>query len=188
MTSAEVLIDLTRLGQELRQRALAIPPAVVAKLGMEIPELEALHAALTRVIAAATARTSTKPRWWPRPLLRAQHRRHFHLGDRARRLGRPQGHRAIRRLQANPSRGQSDMTMGQLFLDLTGTNAPAVVRDPQPRRSVMPRELDTHDVGLRVFHHVGQEFPGRRQQESVGRGPPGFVPPFGVDRDLEPTA
>jgi hypothetical protein len=26
---------------------------VVAKLGMEIPELEALHAALTRVIAAA---------------------------------------------------------------------------------------------------------------------------------------
>jgi DNA-binding MarR family transcriptional regulator len=49
----QVLIDLTDLGQELRQQALAIPPAVVAKLGMEIPELEALHAALTRVIAAA---------------------------------------------------------------------------------------------------------------------------------------
>jgi DNA-binding MarR family transcriptional regulator len=49
----QVLIDLTQPGNELRERALAIPPAVVAKLGMEIPELEALHAALTRVIAAA---------------------------------------------------------------------------------------------------------------------------------------
>ena len=49
----QVLIDLTQAGHELRQQALAIPPAVVAKLGMEIPELEALHAALTRVIAAA---------------------------------------------------------------------------------------------------------------------------------------
>jgi DNA-binding MarR family transcriptional regulator len=48
-----VLIDLTQRGQDLRQEALAIPPAVVAKLGMEIPELEALHASLTRVIAAA---------------------------------------------------------------------------------------------------------------------------------------
>lgn len=49
----QVLIDLTALGRDLRQDALAIPPAVVAKLGMEIPELEALHGALTRVIAAA---------------------------------------------------------------------------------------------------------------------------------------
>jgi MarR family transcriptional regulator, organic hydroperoxide resistance regulator len=49
----QVLIDLTQAGHALRQRALAIPPAVVAKLGMEIPELEALHGALTRVIAAA---------------------------------------------------------------------------------------------------------------------------------------
>jgi DNA-binding MarR family transcriptional regulator len=49
----QVLIDLTQLGQDLRQDALAIPPAVVAKLGMEIPELEALHASLSRVIAAA---------------------------------------------------------------------------------------------------------------------------------------
>src|ERR1700689_825406 len=49
----QVLIDLTQAGHALRQEALAIPPAVVAKLGMEIPELEALHGALTRVIAAA---------------------------------------------------------------------------------------------------------------------------------------
>jgi DNA-binding MarR family transcriptional regulator len=49
----QVLIDLTDEGRALRERALAIPPAVVEKLGMEIPELEALHAALTRVIAAA---------------------------------------------------------------------------------------------------------------------------------------
>jgi MarR family transcriptional regulator, organic hydroperoxide resistance regulator len=49
----QVLIGLTEAGQNLRQQALAIPPAVVAKLSMEIPELEALHAALTRVIAAA---------------------------------------------------------------------------------------------------------------------------------------
>jgi DNA-binding MarR family transcriptional regulator len=49
----QVHIDLTADGQALREKALAIPPAVVEKLGMEVPELEALHAALTRVIAAA---------------------------------------------------------------------------------------------------------------------------------------
>jgi DNA-binding MarR family transcriptional regulator len=49
----QVLIDLTEQGRDLRREALAIPPAVVAKLGMEIPELLALHGALTRVIAAA---------------------------------------------------------------------------------------------------------------------------------------
>ena len=49
----QVLIDLTDDGRALREKALAIPPAVVEKLGMEIPELEALHAALTRVIVAA---------------------------------------------------------------------------------------------------------------------------------------
>ncbi len=49
----QVFIDLTPRGHALREQALAIPPAVVAKLGMEIPELEALHGALTRVIAAA---------------------------------------------------------------------------------------------------------------------------------------
>ena len=49
----QVDIDLTDEGRALREKALAIPPAVVEKLGMEIPELQALHAALTRVIAAA---------------------------------------------------------------------------------------------------------------------------------------
>jgi MarR family transcriptional regulator, organic hydroperoxide resistance regulator len=49
----QVDIDLTDEGRALREKALAIPPAVIEKLGMEIPELEALHAALTRVIAAA---------------------------------------------------------------------------------------------------------------------------------------
>jgi DNA-binding MarR family transcriptional regulator len=49
----QVDIDLTDDGRALREKALAIPPAVVEKLGMEIPELEALHGALTRVIAAA---------------------------------------------------------------------------------------------------------------------------------------
>jgi DNA-binding MarR family transcriptional regulator len=46
-------IELTSAGSELRTKALAIPPAVVATLGMPISELEALHRALTRVIAAA---------------------------------------------------------------------------------------------------------------------------------------
>jgi DNA-binding MarR family transcriptional regulator len=49
----QVDIDLTDDGRALREKALAIPPAVVEKLGMEISELEALHAALTQVIAAA---------------------------------------------------------------------------------------------------------------------------------------
>ncbi|MFZ0249800.1 MAG: MarR family transcriptional regulator [Acidimicrobiales bacterium] len=49
----QVDINLTDEGRALREKALAIPPAVVERLGMEIPELEALHAALTRVIAAA---------------------------------------------------------------------------------------------------------------------------------------
>ncbi len=49
----QVLVDLTEEGHALRHEALAIPPAVVEKLGMQISELEALHGALTKVIAAA---------------------------------------------------------------------------------------------------------------------------------------
>jgi DNA-binding MarR family transcriptional regulator len=49
----QVHIDLTRRGHDLRQEAMKIPPAIVAKLGIEISELEALHTALTKVIAAA---------------------------------------------------------------------------------------------------------------------------------------
>ncbi|MEU8817950.1 MarR family transcriptional regulator [Actinoplanes sp. NPDC048796] len=45
-------VDLTERGRELRAEAEKIPPAIVARLGMPISELESLHAALTRVIAA----------------------------------------------------------------------------------------------------------------------------------------
>src|SRR3954471_14806077 len=47
-------ITLTAAGTELRGRAEQIPPAVVERLGMPIEELRTVHAALTRVIAAAT--------------------------------------------------------------------------------------------------------------------------------------
>lgn len=46
-------VGLTERGRELRAEAEKVPPAIVARLGMEISELEDLHAALTRVIAAA---------------------------------------------------------------------------------------------------------------------------------------
>jgi DNA-binding MarR family transcriptional regulator len=49
----QVNVELTPRGTKLRDEAVKIPPAIVAQLGMEIPELEALHAALTKVIAAA---------------------------------------------------------------------------------------------------------------------------------------
>jgi MarR family transcriptional regulator, organic hydroperoxide resistance regulator len=46
-------VTLTAAGQALRADAEKIPPAIVARLGMPITELRDLHAALTRVIAAA---------------------------------------------------------------------------------------------------------------------------------------
>lgn len=45
-------VTLTPAGWELRAEAEKIPPAVVARLGMEPEELQDLHRALTRVIAA----------------------------------------------------------------------------------------------------------------------------------------
>src|SRR3954468_3712017 len=45
-------VTLTDKGRALRAEAEKIPPAVVARLGLPIEELESLHAALTRVIAA----------------------------------------------------------------------------------------------------------------------------------------
>ncbi len=48
-------IALTERGRDLRRAAEQVPPAVVARLGMKIAELEALHASLTKVIAAARA-------------------------------------------------------------------------------------------------------------------------------------
>ena len=52
-----LLIELTEVGQRLRGQAELIPPAIVAQLGIGIPELESLHASLTRLIAAARAST-----------------------------------------------------------------------------------------------------------------------------------
>ena len=46
-------ITLTPKGRELRNEAEKIPPAVVQRLGMPIEDLQQVHAALTRVIAAA---------------------------------------------------------------------------------------------------------------------------------------
>lgn len=49
-------VDLTDRGRELRREAEKIPYRVVEALGMELAELEELHAALSRVLAA-TQRT-----------------------------------------------------------------------------------------------------------------------------------
>ena len=46
-------VTLTAAGLALRAEAEKIPPAIVERLGMPIGELRDLHAALTRVIAAA---------------------------------------------------------------------------------------------------------------------------------------
>jgi DNA-binding MarR family transcriptional regulator len=48
-------VELTDSGQSLRTEALKIPPAIIARLGMTLPELESLHKNLTRVITAATS-------------------------------------------------------------------------------------------------------------------------------------
>lgn len=46
-------VSLTDDGVALRARAERIPPAIVERLGMELPELEALRAVLDRVIHAS---------------------------------------------------------------------------------------------------------------------------------------
>lgn len=48
-------VALTATGTALRRRALDIPPAVVAKLGVDLSELDDLRRALTRVNTAALA-------------------------------------------------------------------------------------------------------------------------------------
>lgn len=48
-----VAVTLTPAGRRLRRRAEQIPPAVVARLGMELRELEELRDRLTTVIEAA---------------------------------------------------------------------------------------------------------------------------------------
>ncbi len=52
----QLAVSLTAKGLALREQALAIPPAVVERLGMTLSELQDLHTVLTRVIAA-TERT-----------------------------------------------------------------------------------------------------------------------------------
>ena len=46
-------VALTAKGRDLRAQAEQVPPAIVARLGLPVAELERLHAALTTVIAAA---------------------------------------------------------------------------------------------------------------------------------------
>ncbi|GAA4695299.1 transcriptional regulator, MarR family [Promicromonospora umidemergens] len=46
-------VELTEPGRALREQALLVPPAIMARLGMSAEELKALHRSLTRVIAAA---------------------------------------------------------------------------------------------------------------------------------------
>jgi MarR family transcriptional regulator, organic hydroperoxide resistance regulator len=48
-------VTLTKDGAALRRRALAIPPAVVARLGVDMSELQHLHEVLTRINSAALA-------------------------------------------------------------------------------------------------------------------------------------
>jgi MarR family transcriptional regulator, organic hydroperoxide resistance regulator len=48
-----LVVELTDAGRALRAQAERIPPAVVERLGMDVPELLELHRALSRVIAAA---------------------------------------------------------------------------------------------------------------------------------------
>jgi len=48
-----VAVTLTPAGRRLRRKAEQIPPAVVARLGLELRELEELRDRLTTVIEAA---------------------------------------------------------------------------------------------------------------------------------------
>jgi MarR family transcriptional regulator, organic hydroperoxide resistance regulator len=48
-------VKLTDAGTALRRRALKIPPAVVARLGVDMSELQHLHKVLTRINSAALA-------------------------------------------------------------------------------------------------------------------------------------
>ncbi|MEO7754086.1 MAG: MarR family transcriptional regulator [Terracoccus sp.] len=47
-------VTLTERGRALRERALDVPPQIIAALGMPVEQLQELHASLTRVIAATT--------------------------------------------------------------------------------------------------------------------------------------
>ena len=46
-------VTLSEAGRALRAEAEKVPPAIVARLGIDVAELESMHAALTTLIAAA---------------------------------------------------------------------------------------------------------------------------------------
>ena len=46
-------VSLTPKGARLRRRAEKVPPAIIARLGLEVTELESLRDGLTRLITAA---------------------------------------------------------------------------------------------------------------------------------------
>lgn len=54
-------VTLTPSGRALREEALAVPPAVVSRLDMELEELVALREQLTRVIAATRSALDGQP-------------------------------------------------------------------------------------------------------------------------------
>jgi DNA-binding MarR family transcriptional regulator len=54
-------VTLTDAGRRLRAEAVKVPPAILARLGMEISELEDLHGALTSVIAATREAPDVPP-------------------------------------------------------------------------------------------------------------------------------
>ncbi|TJZ80352.1 winged helix-turn-helix transcriptional regulator [Rhodococcus oryzae] len=49
----QLVVDLTEAGRAMRAKAELIPPAVVERLGVGLPELEELHDVLTRINRAA---------------------------------------------------------------------------------------------------------------------------------------
>ena len=49
----QMLVSLTGQGRDLRQQALKVPPAIVAKLGLSLGELEGLREGLTALNEAA---------------------------------------------------------------------------------------------------------------------------------------
>lgn len=49
-------VTLTDAGRALRQQALAVPPTMMARLGMDLDQLQGLHALLTDVIARTAER------------------------------------------------------------------------------------------------------------------------------------
>jgi MarR family transcriptional regulator, organic hydroperoxide resistance regulator len=54
-------VSLTDQGRALREQAERIPPGIVDRLGMDVEELTALHATLTRVIGASRRALDDSP-------------------------------------------------------------------------------------------------------------------------------